>query len=95
MRGIPEAGSDRMANNNTPARPNDFLDRMQFEADPVADAAVAAVLDPWSEAHAGTSHAELLAANARQWELLGAVNRVFDDWKDNASIARWTPRPAR
>jgi len=76
-----------------PARTNDFLDRMQFEADPVADAAVAAILGPWQDVHAATTHAEMLSANARQWELLGAVNRVFEDWKDNASVARWSPRP--
>ncbi|HEX6703698.1 MAG TPA: oxygenase MpaB family protein [Albitalea sp.] len=75
------------------ARPADFLDRMQFEADPLADNTVAAILGPWQDVHAGTTHAEMLSAHARQWTQLGAINRVFDDWKDNASLSHWTPRP--
>jgi len=78
---------------HAPARADDFLDRMQFEADPRADRAIAAILGPWPAVHAAATHAEMLSAHARQWELLSAVNRVFEDWKDNAGIVRWTPRP--
>jgi hypothetical protein len=82
----------RMTNNNA-AGGDDVLDRMQFEADPLADRTVDAILGPWTGVHAATTHAEMVDAHARQWALLAAVNRVFEDWKDNAGIAAWTPRP--
>jgi len=69
------------------------LDRMQYEADPLADRTIAAILGPWQGLQASATRAELLADNADRWELLGAVTRVFEDWKDNASIEHWVPRP--
>ncbi len=72
---------------------SDLLDRMQYEADPLADSTIAAILGPWQGLHASATRAELLADNAGRWERLAAVSRVFDDWKDNASIERWAPRP--
>jgi hypothetical protein len=70
------------------------LDRMQYEADPLADAAIAAILGPWQSVHAAATPAELVAANAERWQLLADVSRVFEDWTDNASVAHWSARPA-
>ena len=72
---------------------SELLDRMQYEADPLADGTIAAILGPWRQVHVSATRAELLAENASRWELLAAVSRVFDDWKDNASIERWVARP--
>ena len=72
---------------------SELLDRMQYEADPLADSTIAAVLGPWQGLQASATRAELLADNASRWELLAAVSRVFDDWKDNASVQRWVARP--
>ena len=74
---------------------SELLDRMQYAADPLADRTIAAILGPWQGLQASATRAELLADNARRWELLGAVSRVFDDWKDNASIRPWVARPYR
>ena len=73
------------------ARPNELLDRMQYEADPLADSAIAAILGPWQGVHASATRDELLADNADRWKLLAALTKVFDDWKDNASIEQWAP----
>ena len=80
-------------NNVIAAWPNELLDRMQYEADPLADGAIAAFLGRWQGVHAAATRAELLAANAGRWQLLAALNQVFEDWKDNASIAQWCARP--
>jgi len=72
---------------------NEQLDPMQYAADPLADGTIAAILGPWQGLHASATRAELLADNAHRWELLGAVSRVFEDWKDNESIERWVARP--
>lgn len=68
---------------------SELLDRMQYAADPLADNTIAAILGPWQGLHASATGAELLAENADRWALLGAVSRVFDDWKDNASLEQW------
>jgi hypothetical protein len=65
-----------------------FLDAMQFEADPLGDAAIARILAPWP-ALAPDAGAADIAAHAPQWERLAAVNRCFDGWTDNASVAAW------
>lgn len=57
-----------------------FLDAMQYEADPLGDAAVARLLAPWSA---------VPDANEPQWQRLAAVNRVFEQWTDNASVRSW------
>ncbi len=80
-------------NQTSAAWTSEQLDRMQYEADPLADSTIAAILGPWQGLHASATRAELLAENAHRWELLGAVSRVFEDWKDNASIEHWVARP--
>jgi hypothetical protein len=72
---------------------SELLDRMQYEADPLADSTIAAILGPWQRPHVSATRAELLEENASRWELLAAVSRVFDDWKDNTSVERWVARP--
>lgn len=72
---------------------SELLDRMQYEADPLADRTIAAILGPWQGLDAAATRAELVAQNAHRWELLGAVSRVFDGWKDNASLERWVAPP--
>lgn len=69
------------------------LDRMQFEADPLADRAVAALLRPWNGLQSAPAPGGLLEANADQWRRLGAVNRLFEGWVDNASVADWHAPP--
>jgi len=70
-----------------------FLDAMQFEADPLGDAAIARILAPWPALAADAGAAEL-AAQAPQWERIAAVNRCFERWTDNASVAAWQPDAA-
>ena len=72
---------------------SELLDRMQYEADPLADSTIAAILGPWQRVHATATRAELLENNASRWERLATVSRVFDDWKDNASIEHWVAPP--
>ncbi len=79
--------------NNAAAPTSELLDRMQYEADPLADRTIAAILGPWQGVHARATPEALLAGNAERWERLAAVSRVFEDWKDNASLEHWTPRP--
>ena len=86
------AGAAPMNHTDT-AWTSELLDRMQYEADPLADRTIAAILGPWQNVHAQATPSELLDGNADRWERLAAVSRVFDDWKDNASLRRWTPRP--
>jgi hypothetical protein len=69
------------------------LDRMQFEADPLADRAVAALLRPWNGLQSATAPAGLLEANADQWRRLAAVNRLFEGWANNASVVDWHAPP--
>jgi hypothetical protein len=66
-----------------------FLDAMQFEADPVADHAIARILAPWAALVPGAGAAEAVAAQGPQWERLMAVNRAFERWTDNASVVAW------
>jgi hypothetical protein len=69
------------------------LDRMQFEADPLADRAVAALLRPWNGLQSEPSPGGLLEANADQWRRLAAVNRLFEGWTSNASVVGWHAPP--
>src|SRR4030095_9426390 len=72
--------------------PGDLLDLMQYEADPLADDTIAAILGPWDGLGDDCPACGPVHANAAQWERLAAVNRLFEDWTDNGSIARWSAR---
>ena len=63
-----------------------FLDDMQFEADLLADAAIARILAPWAALAPGAGATEAVAAQAPQWQRLAAVNRCFACWSDNAAV---------
>lgn len=69
------------------------LDRMQFEADPLADRAVTAFLRPWHGLQSAPAPGGLLEANADQWRRLGAVSRLFEGWTTNASVSDWHAPP--
>ncbi len=79
---------------------DDLLDRMQYRADELADATIAAILGPWSVAQApvtaaapGGERAASLAEPAAQWQgqwqKLAAVSSVFPQWQDNQGIIDW------
>lgn len=55
---------------------------MQHHADPLADQTMADILGPWPEGD--------VAADAPQWARIDTVNRLFGQWKDNASLTSWT-----
>lgn len=70
-----------------PPVPDDVLARAQYEADPVADDAVAAILGPWPAAEAGPEAFE------PNWERLRQLNKVIAGWQTNADLANWQPAP--
>lgn len=69
------------------------LDRMQFEADPLADRAVAALLRPWLGLQGAPAPAGLIESNADQWRRLAAVSKLFEGWTCNASVVDWHAPP--
>jgi hypothetical protein len=77
---------------------NSLLDRMQFRADPLADATINAILGPWEQLPDAAAIAQLAAANdwatlaptwQAQWQKLAAVSRTFAQWTDNSAIDNW------
>ena len=70
---------------------NALLDRMQFRADPLADATIADILGLWSQPVPNTPAAQpMLATNWQpHWQKLATVNRMFEQWPDNRSLASW------
>lgn len=66
-----------------------LLDRMQLQADPLADTTIARILGPWTAMTPSASAAELLAANATHWQRIAEVNQLFAQWQDNASLVGW------
>jgi len=77
---------------NTARSTDALLDRMQYEADPLADRTMAAILGPWQASPDASAH-ELVDANALRWQRLAAVNRLFEQWKDNRSVFEWRAAP--
>ena len=62
-----------------------LLDAMQFEADPLADRTIAAILHPHGEPAAlGADHREA-------WERIAIVNQQIAHWSSNADLADWSP----
>lgn len=55
---------------------------MQHHADPLADKTIADILGDWPEGD--------VTVDAPQWARIDTVNRLFGQWKDNASLAGWT-----
>lgn len=53
----------------------------ELQADPLADDTMGAILGPWPAAG--------MDPDALQWQRIQQVNRVFDQWTDNASVQGW------
>jgi len=62
---------------------------MRYRADPLADDVVARILGDWNAVPDSADREEALRVNARQWQRLAAVNRLFGKWQDNASLRDW------
>lgn len=66
-----------------PRTPSDAaLAAMQHHADPLADQTIADILGEWPDGD--------VAADAPQWARIDTVNRLFGQWKDNASLTGWS-----
>lgn len=82
-------------NTTTPSTPqaasDTLLDHMRYQADPLADAAIASILGTWEQPSESAPVLQLLSANATQWERLATVSRVFAQWDSNRSVEHWTP----
>ncbi len=75
---------------------NAMLDRMQYEADPLADQTVARILGPW-HVRVDAPREELRSANIERWRRLTIVNSLIGEWKNNRCVTEWraprgTPR---
>jgi hypothetical protein len=82
---------------------HDLLDRMQYRADPLADATIENILGPWQQpgpravAEPGSGdHRPTIASLVgvagqwqQQWQKLATVTEQFQQWPDNASIDAW------
>jgi len=64
---------------------NTRLDRMQYSADPLADATIASILGPWTQP-AGIA---MTAQWQPQWQKLTTVSQLFAQWSDNRSVTDW------
>ena len=69
-------------NTSRVAGSNAWLDRMQYRADPLADATIARILGPWTAA-------DSLPENDSHWRRLALVNRVIESWQDNRVLLDW------
>ena len=69
----------------------DFVARepMQYQADPLSDATMAAVIGPWASTVAVASAAYLIAMHASQWLAIKEVNALRATWTSNATIHAW------
>lgn len=79
-----------------PPRPpvaDDLLARAQYQADPLADQTVAALLGPWPVVDGAALHGAALEVLAPHWERLRLLNRVIAGWVSNADVAAWQPAP--
>ena len=70
---------------------NTLLDRMQYCADPLADATITNILGPWTLPQDApvTSPPLLMAQWLPQWQKLAQVSQTFLQWSDNRSITDW------
>lgn len=70
------------------------LDRMQYRADPLADATIAAILGPWTLATPGdvppAGQVQWDNTWDSKWDKLATVSRVFEQWSDNRSLVDWS-----
>ena len=69
----------------------DFVARepMQYQADPLSDATMAAVIGPWASTVAVASAAYLIAMHASQWLAIKEANALRATWTSKATIHSW------
>ena len=82
---------------------NILMGRMQYRADPLADATIDRILGPWNHLPESLAAAKLLVASAEssktllaaqwqpQWQKLASVSRTFEQWSDNRNVIGWRP----
>lgn len=64
---------------------------MRYQADPLADATIAAIVGSW-ELPAGEVHLQaLLALNADRLRHLQTTTKLLDTWTSNAALVDWAP----
>ncbi|MGL4573235.1 MAG: oxygenase MpaB family protein, partial [Burkholderiaceae bacterium] len=69
----------------------DLLHRMQFAADPLADATIDKIIGTWSLE--GAEAKALLTANTTQFERITQSNRLMATWTSNGVLKDWQPPP--
>jgi hypothetical protein len=67
---------------------NGMLDRMQYEADPLADKTIARILGPWCIDPDATRDV-LRSSNIERWRRLKIVNSLIGQWKNNRCLTEW------
>ena len=82
---------------------NILTGRMQYRADPLADATIDCILGPWNHLPESVAAAKLMVAGANstktllaeqwqpQWQKLASVSRTFEQWSDNRNVIGWRP----
>jgi ER-bound oxygenase mpaB/B'/Rubber oxygenase, catalytic domain len=63
-----------------------LLDHMQYQADPLADATMRAIMGDWQQPAASANQSERLQP---QWKKLATVSRLFQQWHDNRGLIDW------
>jgi hypothetical protein len=71
---------------------NGMLDRMQYEADPLADKTIARILGPWC-VDPDASREVLRSTNIERWRRLTIVNSLIGQWKNNRCLTDWRAPP--
>ena len=84
-----------------PVDMNGSLDRMQYRADPLADATISNILGSWHQLPDAAAVEHLLSSGSvatvatiatnwqAQWQKLAAVSQTFAQWSNNSNIAEW------
>ena len=62
---------------------------MQYAADPLADATMAAVIGPWAANNPDASAVDLIAMHASHWLAIKQANALMATWTSNATIDAW------
>ena len=65
------------------------VEPLQYEADPLADATMAAVIGPWAASAANASAVDLIAMHASHWLAIKQANALMATWTSNAIVNAW------
>ncbi len=71
---------------------NELLDRMQLNADPLADDTMETIMGPWGQLAADGTVSQF-PEWPTQFKKIAAVTRVFSDWTSNDNLSGWQPTP--